>query len=242
MCYDANGEFSPKDLINHGLYWHRPAKELIFVSPARHNKIHSKARGIKVRRFHNTPEKLKRRAEQKEERERKHQEILEANKVRNREIYKRLGEERRKGKWYTDGKTNRFGVECPEGFHLGFTMRKPFSEEHKVNLSKNHHHLKPFLGRHHTEESNKKNSEAHRGKTLTEATKMKISESMTGDRNPRWGKEVSEETKRKISDANKGKSSKTKGTYWFNNGVKNIRAKECPEGFVRGILKEERVG
>lgn len=26
------------------------------------------------------------------------------------------------------------------------------------------------------------------------------------------------------------------GTHWFNNGLKNIRAKECPEGFVPGML------
>lgn len=26
------------------------------------------------------------------------------------------------------------------------------------------------------------------------------------------------------------------GTHWYNNGEVNIKAKECPEGFVKGRL------
>ena len=37
----------------------------------------------------------------------------------------------------------------------------------------------------------------------------------------------SPETKRKISAG-------TKGTKWWNNGIKCVRARECPEGFKRG--------
>ena len=28
-----------------------------------------------------------------------------------------------------------------------------------------------------------------------------------------------------------------KGMHWYNNGVKSILAKTCPEGFVKGRLK-----
>ena len=45
------------------------------------------------------------------------------------------------------------------------------------------------------------------------------------------GKHFSEEHKRKLGDV-------TKGTQWFNNGVKSIRAKTCPEGFVKGRIKK----
>ena len=44
------------------------------------------------------------------------------------------------------------------------------------------------------------------------------------------GKKLSEKTKKKMSDVNKG-------MHWFNNGKINKRARECPEGFVPGILK-----
>ena len=61
---------------------------------------------------------------------------------------------------------------------------------------------------------------------------------MNGENNPRFGKpawnkgkQVSEKTRQKLSEA-------TKGKHWYNNGVKSIRAKTCPEGFVKGRLKQ----
>ena len=44
------------------------------------------------------------------------------------------------------------------------------------------------------------------------------------------GKQFSDETRQKMSEAHKGK-------HWYNNGVKCIKAKTCPEGFVPGRLK-----
>ena len=44
------------------------------------------------------------------------------------------------------------------------------------------------------------------------------------------GKKRSEETRKKLSKALKGKR-------WFNNGKINTMVKECPSGFVPGILK-----
>ena len=45
------------------------------------------------------------------------------------------------------------------------------------------------------------------------------------------GKHLSEETRKKMSESRKCK-------YWYNNGVKSIRAIECPEGFVKGRIKK----
>ena len=60
-------------------------------------------------------------------------------------------------------------------------------------------------------------------RSLTEEHKRKISETNKG-------KPKSEEHKKKLSEAQKG-------MRHFNNGKIGIRAKECPEGFVPGILK-----
>ena len=34
------GVFSQHDLKKFGLYWHRPASELIFLTPSEHHRIH----------------------------------------------------------------------------------------------------------------------------------------------------------------------------------------------------------
>ena len=59
---------------------------------------------------------------------------------------------------------------------------------------------------------------------MSDETKRKISEA-------KKGKHLSEEHKRKMGEAHKGK-------HWYNNGVKSILAKTCPEGFVKGRIKK----
>lgn len=75
------------------------------------------------------------------------------------------------------------------------------------------------------------------GSKLSEETKKKIG---NANRNP------SIETRLKISKARKGRkmprhvrellNERLKDCHWYNNGVINIRAKECPEGFKSGRL------
>lgn len=75
----------------------------------------------------------------------------------------------------------------------------------------------------HTEEWNKNIGKALKGRQLmnfTDDVRRKISESKKGENNPMHGK------------------SAVKGSKWYNNGIKNIRAYECPEGFVEGVLKK----
>ena len=100
-----------------------------------------------------------------------------------------------------------------------------------------------FYGRHHSEEAKKKMSKARKGKPtwskgkkLSEETKKKISEAQKGENNHNYGKHFSEETKKKLSEAMKGNKYHL-GKHWFNNGKINKRAKECPPGFVPGMLK-----
>ena len=67
-------------------------------------------------------------------------------------------------------------------------------------------------GKHLSEETKRKLSEAHKGKSpwckgkhLSEETKRKLSESHKGQKSPMKGKHLSEETKRKLSQSHKGK-------------------------------------
>ena len=74
-----------------------------------------------------------------------------------------------------------------------------------------------------------------KGKTLSDETKIKISVALKGK--PAWnkGKNLSEDHKQKLSEATKYKNI---GSHWFNNGIKTVFVKECPEGFVKGRLKK----
>lgn len=98
----------------------------------------------------------------------------------------------------------------------------------------------PFYGKRHSEEAKKKMSEARKNKKFghcSEETKRKIAE---GNK----GKHFSEERKKNIAESlkghtpwNKGKKTGSNGTHWYNNGEVNVKAKECPKGFVKGRLR-----
>jgi len=97
---------------------------------------------------------------------------------------------------------------------------KKFSEEHRRKMSENNAHY--WKGKNRSTETRKKIAESHKSR-------------------PAWnkGKKLpprSEETRRKMSEVKKGKPNITKGSHYFNNGKINVRAKECPEGFVPGRL------
>lgn len=110
---------------------------------------------------------------------------------------------------------------------------------------------------HHSDETKKKISVANKGKTTwmkgkhhSEESKRKISAVMKGKTPWIKGKHHSEETRRKIAEGNKGKhnspeakqkmSESRKGRHWWNNGIKSVWTEECPEGFVRGMLKRKK--
>lgn len=73
-----------------------------------------------------------------------------------------------------------------------------------------------FYGRHHSEETKKKQSEAHKGHQSvshhSEESKQKMSESHKG-------KKLSEETKQKQSEQNKDRK-------WLNNGIERVFVKQ----------------
>ena len=121
------------------------------------------------------------------------------------------------------------------------------NEHHKLHNLGKHHSAETckkmseaHKGKHNSAEARKKMSEAHKGKSLLAETRKKISEA-------RKGKSLSAETRKKMSESLKGStfseetrtkiSESNKGKHWYNNGVKCIKAKTCPEGFVPGRIK-----
>ena len=122
---------------------------------------------------------------------------------------------------------------------LIFLTKSDHNSIHKKNN-------KNCLGKHHSEDTRKKIREAKNGKHHSAETRLKISESHKGENHPLFGKHHSDETRQKMSEAHKGRnhsdetrqkmSEAHKGKHWYNNGVKSIRAKECPKGFVKGRI------
>lgn len=116
---------------------------------------------------------------------------------------------------------------------------KHLSEEHKRKISESMQggnstswkkgHTTWNKGKKMSEETRRKNSEAHKDKHPSEETRRKKSELMKGRPSPLKGNHLSEETRKKMSEVRKG-------THWFNNGKINIRCFECPEGFTQGKL------
>ena len=94
---------------------------------------------------------------------------------------------------------------------------KPKTFEHRQKISEAQKGSKPWnTGKHWSNEVKQKISDANKGLH-------------TGKKNPMYGKKHSDEAKAKVSKANKGK-------HWYNNGIKNITAFECPSGYKTGRL------
>ena len=87
-----------------------------------------------------------------------------------------------------------------------------------VYLTRSEHTKLHMKGKHNSEETKRKMSEAQKGKKHSEETKRKISEAEKGEKHPLYGKRFK----------------------WINNGFENRYIsldEEIHEGFVRGMLK-----
>ena len=217
---------SRKELIIKNEYYSRPASELIFLTKSQHKALHNtllfKGKTPWLGKHHTDEAKLK---------------ISLANKGKNlSEEHKQKIAESLKGNKNTLGKhhteeTKRKMSEAKKGHPVSEETKRKISAANK-NMSEETRIKMSIAKRNMSEETKRKMSESHKGRTPTwlvgkcrsEETKRKISESLKGNH-------LSEESKLKMSES-------MKGHYWFNNGIKNVFVKECPEGFVRGRLKK----
>ena len=124
-------DITKKELKALGMYWHRPAEELIFMTTSEHSRLHMKG---------NQHSKGKKKSEEtknklREAHKGKHLSEETKNKIAEASKGKKFSEEHRNnlsialnGKmkgmcWYNNGKINKRAKECPDGFTPGL-LRK----------------------------------------------------------------------------------------------------------------------
>ncbi len=167
--------FSQKELIEKNLYYHRPPKELVFMSQNEHQKHHN----------------LNMRAET-----RKKISDVKKGHVVSKETRKKISDAKKgktswmKGKKHTEEARRKIS-EKQKG-KTSWMKGKKHTEEAKEKNRQAH------LGKKHTEEARRKIGESHLGKKHTEEARRKMSEKQKG-------RIVSEETRRKISKSQIGK-------------------------------------
>lgn len=93
-------DISRDELITLGMYWHRPAEELIFMTRKEHNILHNLGSHQTEKTKNKISEKKKGRLQTKEE--------------KRKQIEAQMGKH-----WYNNGEINKFCYKCPEGFVEG---------------------------------------------------------------------------------------------------------------------------
>ena len=143
-----------------------------------------------------------------------------------------------KGKHLTDEQKKHLsrmlkGRKLPEAVKEKMRNRE-ITQEYRDKMSK------ALKGHPVSEETKRRISEAKKGHKYGEEVRRRMSVAHKGKRPPNFGKKLSDEQRRRLSDALKGRKAWNKGKHtglnWFNDGSKNILAKECPQGFIKGRL------
>ena len=111
---------------------------------------------------------------------------------------------------------------------LIFLTGKEHATLHNRSLERRRKISEMNKGRPQSEESNRKRSETMKGHKVSAETRRKMSEAKKRNTS-RLEKHPLEETRREISKSHKG-------THWYNNDVKSVRAFECPDGFRPGRI------
>lgn len=134
-------------------------------------------------------------------------------------------------------------------------------EEVRIEFSKNQTgQLNHTFGKHYkrSPETCKRLSESKMGsknpmygKSASEATRKKLSESLKGHVGYWTGKTQSKDVVEKRASKNRGKkrsiatrqkmSESQKGLRWFTNGKINSYSRECPEGFWSGMTRKSKM-
>lgn len=130
VCHHIKGEnISRRKLKALGLYYNRPAEELIFLTESEHNSLHSKGKMYSEE----AKKKMSEAHKGKKHSEETKKKLSEMNKGKNNPNYGKHPSEEMKNKqkevmsgrhWYNNGKESKLCYECPEGFVIGRLLIK----------------------------------------------------------------------------------------------------------------------
>jgi group I intron endonuclease len=109
-----------------------------------------------------------------------------------------------KEQYFIDTCIREHGRESVYNIQDTVAARHPVSEETRRKISEASKGNQYMLGKHHSDETKKKISEARTGKYLSDETREKIRQANTGKNNPMLGKHMSEEHKEKLRQVNVG--------------------------------------
>ena len=112
---------------------------------------------------------------------------------------------------------------------FGLYWNRPASEliwlRHDEHIAMHKTGHKFLLGKHHSAETRKKMSISLKGRVFSKEHCEKLS---TNNARAMLGRHHSEQSRQKMSNAQKGKNTWTKGSHWWNDGIFNKKARECP--------------
>lgn len=248
--HDINGNkispnLTPKQLKERNLYYKRPPEELIFLTKAEHNRIHSeRCKSYGFKGHHHTEESKQKNSlshvgkTQSDEQKQKHSETMKQYYQDHPELRQNLSQrmnELSKDPTFiqriSDGVKKHY-EEHPEA-RQAISDRLKGREYSEEEYAAHQAHYEARRGTHLSEETKKKIGDGNRGKVHTEEYKQKMSETC---------KKVvhTEEWIRKAADAHRGKEHDKTNMKWFTNGLVNYRGAECPEGFRPGKVNAKK--
>ena len=115
-CHHRKGVDIPREKLKAlGMYWHRPASELIFLKHSEHRFLHHKGKQFSEEHKKKLSEAHKGKHPSKETRKK----LREAKKNMSEETRKKLSLQKTGRHWFNNGKISIMRFECPDGFVPG---------------------------------------------------------------------------------------------------------------------------